>query len=380
MAAGDQLLTGENVLIIAIDNPHLCLGSRICQMINRLVAMVEAKGMTICGNYPPELQIEQNRLKLIPITHRGPVEDETEFIMSFKELESVPLLRRIKMPESKLDLFDVTGYDGLIYPYRVSSELDWSGLDDLEGPFDLIIILGGSHFNYPLPEKVLAALKSRGYCTDDTKMIAVPIGPITGPLSPHWCESCDLVLVPNERVMTVRRKLNEDCPCQVHAELFAGIPEPITPVAEEKTDRPSVLIDWTFIHNWQLKAVLKELARHELRHQIDLKLTAVTEETTQMLWAKWGTILEELEPQWVYISGEEYCRAVSTADIAIGFVCGRDIWVWRGDREVIICDFAGWWRAFGFEGPDPIASPKRLMSRLVQAVQRERDEVAGSSG
>lgn len=369
MAVAEQFLKGENVLIVAIDNPHLCLGSRMNQMLKRLLGMLEAKRITICGNYPDDLTLDRSGLKMIPIRHLGQVEDESEFVKSFEELESVPLLRGIKMPISGLDLYDVAGFDGLIYPYRVSCELDWSGLDELEGPCDLIIILGGSHFNYPLPERVLAAIRTRGHSNGQTRMVGVPIGPVTGPLSPHWCDSCDVVLVANEQVLEVLRKINLDFRGEVAAELFDGIPEPMTLQTRDKGGRINLLIDWTFIHNWQLKAVLRELARSDLRHKINLSLTAVSEETTQMLWAKWGVILEELEPQWVYISGDEYYRAVSGMDLVIGFVCGRDVWVWRGDRGgVLICDFAGWWRAFGFEGPSPVASPKRLMSKLEQMV------------
>lgn len=365
MIAGEALQNAHNVLIIAIDNPHLCLGRRIGQYITRLTEWLPNAKITVCDNMEADLSLPRGDIPVIPIVPLGPVADETEFVRSFAEFEKVPLLKQTRMPISGLDLFDVAGYDGLIYPYRVACELDWSGLDDLNGPYDLIVIVGGSHFNHPLPERILATLNTNGHLNGETQLIGIPIGPVTGPLSPHWWGSCDEVLVPNQAVVDASRRFSDAAAPHVWPELFAGIPKPVACPFNQDSDRASVLIDWTFIHNWQLKALLTELAEHQLRERIDLYLTTVSEETCQMLWAKWGALLEELTPHWVQINTDDYYCAVQSADVAVTFVCGRDIWVWRSEaRQLIVCDFAGWWRAFGFEGPTPAASPKRTLAKL----------------
>jgi hypothetical protein len=371
MAAAEQFLKSDNALIIAIDNPHLCLGRRISAIIDRLVGRLGADKVTVCGNCPPELATLARRnpaMRLIPIASLGHVENELEFMRSFHTFETVPLLRQIRMPVSGLDLYDVAGFDGLLYPYRASCELDWSTLDGLEGPYDLLVIVGGSHFNYPLPERILAEVKSRRLVAPETRCVGVPVGPLTGPLSPHWIGSCDRVLAPDARALSVLEKLYPDLPGEVCDGLLADILSPVS-VEPETSDRIGVLIDWTFLHTWQLKAILGELAQCDLRSRIRLSLTAIGEETSQMLWAKWSSILEDFAPEWVYTNGNEYYRAVSGADVVIGFVCGRDVWAWRREQGgLIVCDFAGWRQAFEFEGPDPVTSPKQCVSKLEQLV------------
>lgn len=365
MTSNQGLLQADNVLIIAIDNPHLCLGRRLCRMVERLVQMLPAERITVCGNYPSDLKTDGDRVTLIPIVHGGPVPDEQAFRESFQRFEDVDLLRQIRMPVSGLDLFDATGYDGLIYPYRVSCELDWSGLQKLRGPYDLVMIAGGSHFNYPLPERVLATARPSDRAAS-IPLIGVPLGPVTGPLSPHWCGSCDTLLLPGQRILHELRKTNESVNGQVQPDLFDGIAEPVSQRFSE-SGRPSVLLDWTFLHNWQLKTILGELAANGLAERIELHLTAVSEETTAMLWAKWGTMLEDLDPRWVTVNTDRYYQAAGGADAVVTFVGGRDTWVWRQDgKPTIACDLAGWWRAFGFEGPDPVASPRRIVSQLAR--------------
>ena len=95
MTVEDRPLQGENVLVVAIDNPHLCLGRRICQMARRLTEWVRADRLMICGNMSSELRMDRPSVDVVPIRHHGPLEDETDFIMSFESFGDVELLKQI---------------------------------------------------------------------------------------------------------------------------------------------------------------------------------------------------------------------------------------------------------------------------------------------
>jgi len=360
----DELLRYEDVLIIVIDNPHLCLGQRIAAKLDRLLGMLRSRQVTVCGLLPAGVGgLAQPGVEVINVVPRGPVEDETEFIDSFKRFAAVPLLRQIRLPISGLDLFDAVGYDGLIYPYRVSAELDWSGLARLRPPYDAVVILGGSHFNYPLPERILGEMRRAGPSAGRPAVIGLPVGPATGPLSPHWCALCDVVFARDVRTQAALIQNGAAGRVEVSAEPSEGIPAARPPRTCPPEGPIEVFIDWTFLHTWQLKVVLEELAESDLRSRLVLHLAAASEETARMLWAKWGTLLEKFGLNWVYVNTGAYSELAGSADLAVGFVGGRDVWVWRdGERGIIICDFAGWWQPFGFEGPAPAASPREFMA------------------
>ena len=369
MSDRNDYLIGKNALIIVIDNPHLCLRRRICQLLRRTVQKLASAKTTVCSNFQCDVGCPEDQrregVELISILHNKAIEDEAGFMESFKQFENVPLLERIKMPISGLDLFDVAGWDGLLYPYRVSCELDWSGLERLDGPYDLVVILGGSHFNYPMPERILATLRQEDRVAPGCTLVGIPVGPVTGPLSPHWCYACDRVVVGSEKIVAALEKFNQQVNAVIDPALFTGIPELPHRSGGQAGGKFRVLLDWTFIHNWQLKAVLKELVDNDVLQWAEVAITTVSDETVDMLWAKWGSILEDIDPKWVPINSDKYYQTLADADAVVGFVCGRDVWVWRPEgRGVIVCDFAGWWRAFGFEGPAPLARPQRVVSQL----------------
>ncbi len=363
-----ELISANQLFIIVIDNPHLCLGRRVHSLLERIVENSDANQIVIAGNWPENFHCPSN-CRVIPFQPHRYIEDEKEFYNSFLSFAEVDIFRDIKMPISNLDLFDATGFDSLIFAYRASYEIEASLPEDLTSTYDKVIILGSSHFNYPFPEKILGELKSKNLISPETPIIGVPVGPVSGPLTPHWCFACDYILVRTQKMLDVLKRMDPTIKGQVLPQLFVDIPKSFS-TQNATTDQIRVFVDWTFIHNWQLKNLLRELIASEAKNKIKLYLSAVSEETSQMLWRKWHHLLEELNPEWIIIGSDDYYRAIEEMEIVVGFVFGRDVWVWRKDKgNVLICDFAGWWQVFGFEGPTPpIATARQLVHSIEQIV------------
>jgi len=369
-AAVDKLFQAKRAVVVVIDNPHLAIASRIGQLTKRVLDNVGSNEIVITGNYPVNIEGINSSARMIPILPHRHIEDEQAFIDSFVDFSQLDLLNNIMMPVSRLNLFEVAGYDSLVFAYRASYEIDSSLPKDIAGYYDVVLIIGSSHFNYPFPERIIADFKRKKLIDDNTRMIGIPIGPMSGPLSPHWTDACDQVILAKQQSLDVLKRINPELSGVVLPELFAGIPKLPSQHAPDGEGRIRVFIDWTFIHNWQLKAVLSELSSRSLKEKIQLYMTAVSDETPKMLWAKWGHLLEELNPKWITIGTDEYYSSIAQMEIVIGFVFGRDIWVWRNNIDgIFICDFAGWWRAFGFEGPTPIASPQKLIDNIEEKLR-----------
>ena len=368
----DTLFQSERVFVIIIDNPHLAITSRIEQLTERILGATSTNDIVITGNCRSELQKINSSARMISIEPHRHIENEREFIESYLEFGNLDLLNNITMPVSRLSLFDVAGYDSLVFAYRASYEIDSSLPDDISGHYDKVIIIGSSHFNYPFPERIIAELKNRGLINNKTEMIGVPVGPKSGPLSPHWTDACDKVILPDQKSLDVLKRVNPELNGIISSELFEGIPSIPSGNAPDGGGKLRLLIDWTFIHNWQLKALLSELSSNDVKNEIQVYLTVVSDETKEMLWAKWPHLLEELNPGWVTIGTEEYYLSAYQMEFVIGFVFGRDVWVWKksvNDTGVFVCDFAGWWRAFGFSGPTPIAVPQKVIAKIEKAIR-----------
>ncbi len=368
----NKLFESDRAFVIIIDNPHLAISSRIKQLTKRILTSIKTEDVVITGNYHPELQDITSSARMISIQPHRHIEDEKEFIDSYMQFSNLELLNNILMPVSKLSLLDVAGYDTLVFAYRASYEIDSSLPDDLHGTYDKVIIVGSSHFNYPFPERIISELKIRKLIDDNTQLIGVPIGPISGPLSPHWVDACDNVILSDSKSLDVLKRVNPEINGVIAPEFFKEVPSISNGIFATTSEKKRLLIDWTFIHNWQLKALLRELIASDIKDEIQVYLTAVSDETKDMLWAKWPHLLEELEPEWVNIGTEEYYSAASHMEYVIGFVFGRDVWVWKKDKSykgVFVCDFAGWWRAFGFSGPSPIATPAKVIAKLTSEIR-----------
>ncbi len=365
-AALDKLFRADRVVVIVIDNPHLAIASRIGQLTKRVLDNVGGNEIVITGNYPISINGVSSNARMIPILPHRHIEDEQAFIDSFIDFSKLELLNNITMPVSKLNLFEVAGYDSLVFAYRASYEIDSSLPDDITGYYDVIFIIGSSHFNYPFPERIIADFKRKRLTDDNTRIIGIPIGPMSGPLSPHWTDACDQVILADKPSLEVLKRINPELKGIILPDLFTGIPKLPSGKAPDGEGKTRMLIDWTFIHNWQLKGVLSELSASQLKDKVQLYMTAVSDETPKMLWAKWGHLLEDLNPKWIIVGTDEYYSSLAEMELVIGFVFGRDIWVWRKNKDgMFICDFAGWWRAFGFEGPVvPVASPQKLIGNI----------------
>ncbi len=368
----EKIFRAKRPFIIVIDNPHLCLEHRIALLTDRITSKVPDAKITLAGNYPRDIKLANGNIRLIPFHPHREIKDEQEFLSSFSNFSKLPLLHNIKLPVSKLDFFDAAGYDSLLFAYRASCEIDTSLPGDMHEDFDMVIIIGSSHFNYPFPEKILAELKDRNLINRETPILGVPVGPISGPLSPHWCSACSRVLLNDEKSLGVLQRINPSINGAIVPKLFENVPVSPggrAPVAEGKT---RILIDWTFIHNWQLKSLLRELANSDIKDHVQIYITVVSDETSQMLSSKWHHLIEELSPEFITIGTQDFYQAIAQMEIVIGFVFGRDIWTYRRQNDgVVVCDFAGWWRAFGFEGPTPIASAKQVLETIAKKMTKD---------
>ncbi len=368
----NKIFEAKRAFVIIIDNPHLAIASRIRKLTNRILEAVSTDAVVITGNYQPDLQSVSSSVRMISIQPHRHIEDEKAFIDSYLEFSNLELLNNITLPVSKLNLFEAAGYDTLVFAYRASYEIDSTLPDDIDGYYDKVIILGSSHFNYPFPERIIADLKQKALIDDKTELIGVPVGPMSGPLSPHWADACDKVILSDRKSLDVLNRVNPELKGVIEPALFEGVASVPNGCAPDGDGKKRLLIDWTFIHNWQLKALLSELANSDIKNDIRIYLTAVSDETKEMLWAKWSHLLEELNPGWVEIGTDEYYLSANQMEYVIGFVFGRDVWVWKEDvnyKGVFVCDFSGWWRAFGFSGPTPIATPSKVVSKLEREIR-----------
>lgn len=369
----DNLLEAQRLFVIVIDNPHLCLGRRITSVLDNIIKKnSSSQDITIVRNYPDCRERQLPNVRVIPIQVQRIIEDENEFLRSYLDLGNIDLFRDIQMPVSGLDLFDAAGFDSLIFAYRASYEVGVDIPDDINEPYDKVLIVGSSHFNYPFPEKILGKLKSKGLLKDNFEMIGLPIGPISGPFAPHWCSVCDQLIVEDSSIREVLHRISPDLKVGVLKDLFNMRDDDSGNLAESlnTSGAPRVFIDWTFIHNWQLKSLLRELITSICKDKIKVYFSAVSDETAEMMQRKWHHLLEEIDHGWIIIGTDEYFGALREMEVALGFVFGRDIWQMRGkDKDTLICDFAGWWQVFGFEGPKPpIATARKAVQELESIV------------
>jgi len=339
-------LSADPTVIVAIDNPHLAIGPRVQYALRMLMASLPTAEITVVSNMPCPAEFNEAHTRWLALPHHGPIANETQFFADFAEFAAVPLLAETTLPESGLSLFDAVGFDGLIYPYRSTCELDVSSLDRIDPHTRQVIVVGGSHFNHPLPECVLAKLTEASPC------LGLPIGPLTGPFAPHWLTHCDRFVVADKRQSEQLKRLGADMSAIVRPSLD-GVDSANN--SHRSHLRRTLMIDWTFAHTASLRQLLEAMCTDDRIIGTHLILTACSGETSELLAKKWPAIIERLTPTFIVVNSDAWHAAVADADVAVTFAGGRDLWNMRRKRSAtLVCDFADWCTAFGCDDVDAL--------------------------